>query len=228
MENKLVNKRNELIKLAQENTDDVNMIIYVFAINKKFDSLLKKLDDKIVKTNVNSIVKKGYLTSVEHFYQVLYHFINYISTKFWFVSNHKNYIVEKIINTNEAKEVLFHKEYIHDNNTIPYYKYHFNRAIVSNFYRFLRTIPISEEIYTFLKKHEINLENFTLNNENDINTLFNVLRLICICNNHNFGLLYIFDYKYNPKGIHHISGNFEGLIDRVNDNEEIYLRIIDS
>lgn len=228
MKNELVNKRNELIRLSKENTDDINMVIYVFAINKKLDFLLKKLDDKIVKTNVNSIVKKGYLTSVEHFYQVLYHFINYINTRFWFVSKHKNYMIEQIINTKEVEDVLFHKEYIHDNNTIPYYKYHFNRAIVSNFYRFLKTIPITEEIYTFLKRHNIDLESISLDNKKDINSLFNILRLICICNNHDFGLLYIFDYKYNPKGIHHISGNFEGLIDRVNDNEEIYLRIIDS
>lgn len=228
MNNKLLIRRNEIIKLSSENNDDVNIIIYIFAINHKLDSLLNKLDDINIPTEVKSIVKKNYLTSVEHFYQVLYHFINYINTNFWFISKHKNYIIEKIINTKEAEKVLYHKKYIHDNSTIPYYKYHFNKAIIANFYRFLKIIPISKDIYVFLKKHNINLDTMDIEKEDNINNLFYIIKLICVCNNHDFGLLYVFDDNLNPKGIQHTALNFEGLISTVEKYEEIYKKLLDN
>lgn len=228
MDDKLLYRRNEIIKLSSQNTDDVNMVIYVFAVNHKLDSLLKKLDDIDVPTNVSSIVKKGYLTSVEHFYQVLYHLINYINTNLWFVSKSKNYIIEKTISNKEAEAALFHKEYFHNNDTIPYYKYHFTKSIVANFYRFLKSIPISKEIYIFFKKYNIDIYTFNIDNEDDINKLFYILKLICIGNNHEFGLLYIFDDNLNPKGIQHVSGNFELLINKTEEYGDLYKKILDN
>ena len=58
MNDNLLEKRNEIIKLSSENTDDINMIIYIFAINHKLDNLLNKLDDTNIITNSKSIVKK--------------------------------------------------------------------------------------------------------------------------------------------------------------------------
>ncbi|MBR1377375.1 MAG: hypothetical protein IJ565_06170 [Bacilli bacterium] len=228
MNKKLEENRNKIIELSSENTDDVNMIIYVFAINKKLDSLLIKLDDLNVPTNVSSIVKKGYLTSVEHFYQVLYHFISYINTNLWFVSKTKNYIVDKIIHNKEAEASLYHKEYFHDNNTIPYYKHHFNKAIISNFYRFLNTIPMEKEIYLFLKKHGVDISKTDINKDKDIEKLLYVLKLICIANNSSFGLFYIFDDDLNLKGIQHVVGNFEILIEHAKEYEDVYKTILDN
>lgn len=228
MNEKLVENRNKIIKLSSENTDDVNMIIYVFAINKKLDSLLNKLDDLNVPTNVSSIVKKGYLTSVEHFYQVLYHFISYINTNLWFVSKNKNYIVDKIIHNKEAEEALYHKEYFHDNNTIPYYRHHFNKSIISNFYRFLNTIPMNKEIYTFLKKHDVDIFKIDIDMDENIEKLLYILKLICISNNSSYGLFYIFDDDLNLKGIQHVVGNFEILIEHAEKYEEIYKTILDN
>ena len=59
MNDNLLEKRNEIIKLSSENTDDINMIIYIFAINHKLDNLLNKLDDTNIITNSKSIVNKG-------------------------------------------------------------------------------------------------------------------------------------------------------------------------
>lgn len=226
MNDNLLEKRNEIIKLSSENTDDINMIIYIFAINHKLDNLLNKLDDTNIITNSKSIVKKGYLTPIEHFYQVLYCFINHINTNLWFISRSKNFIIEKIINNKEAEDVLFYKKYIHDNSNIPYYQNHFDKALVANFYRFIKTIPISEIIYSFFKKYELDIFNLNINSNENVSKLFYILKLICISNNHAYGLFYIFDDVINQKGIQHITGNFEILIMRAKKYEKIYNNLL--
>ena len=64
-----------------------------------------------------------------------------------------------------------------------------------------------------------------VSNEN-ISKLFYILKLICIANNHAYGLFYMFDDVINQKGIQHITGNFEILIMRAKKYEKIYNNLL--
>ena len=121
---------------------------------------------------------------------------------------------------------MFYKKYIHDNSNIPYYQNHFDKALVANFYRFIKTIPISEIIYSFFKKYDLDIFNLNIDSNENISKLFYILKLICIANNHAYGLFYMFDDVINQKGIQHITGNFEILIMRAKKYEKIYNNLL--
>lgn len=223
-------RKQKLIELLnnelKDEIDDINLHMYLLIKNNKLDSLISKLDDSKTITNTTSIVKKGFLTSEEQLLSLLYNLIHYVNKDFWFMKNHRSFFIEAIINSKEAENTLLSKKYFHNNNYLPFYKFHFQKIIINNFYNILKTIPKTEIISNFLKKHKIELDKINSKNHNDVEQIYNLLKLICICNNDRFNLFYILDDKNKNKISDMLITQFELLIEETNKKEKNIIALL--
>lgn len=223
---KLKERKKKIIKLLNIDFNDVNILIYMLIKKNNLDNLISKLDDVNTPTNCTSIVKKGYLTSEEQFLSILYNFIHHINTDFWFMNNYRISFIKTILSNDEAENLLLTKKYFHDNNNIPYYKYHFHKTTILNFYNIIIKIPQTKIIKCFLKKHNIDdINKININNAEDVEKIYKILKLICICNNDRFALLYLFESKVNDKMIDMLKIQLETLIKRTYKKEKAILTL---
>lgn len=187
--------------------------MYFWLCNGKLDNIICKMDDVKIITNTSSIVKKGYLTSEEHFLEVLYHVINTINIDFGFVKM-KNSIMELMIKNPKSYKLLLSKKYIGNNNYIPYYQLNFKKFCLFNFLEILNFVDKTPIIVHFFKSNNIDINNIKLNRKADVENLYSILLLICLCNGTSYGLYYIFEYKPNPKSKDICTIQLEMLIEK--------------
>ena len=206
-------RKKKLLKLLEKDFSEHSALSYLLIRTGKLDNVIKKMNNEITIPNATCLVKKGYLSSEEQFIDVLYHVIRRINVNFWFLTE-KNTIIEAILNFDETLPLLLNKNYVGNNDFIPFYNYHTEKACVCNFYKILKFIDRSILIDNFLKDNKINIDKFNLNSEKDVEKLFNLLRLICICNCNSYHLFYIFSDNMNERNKNMYKTQIEILIER--------------
>lgn len=220
MDTKLLRKRKEKIKrILKKQQNEYCALMYVLVNNNSLDYVISKMDDINIIPNTTSLVKKGYLSSEEHFLQVLYHVINSINIDFWTVVN-KNYITELILKHPKSAKVLLSKKYIGNNSFIPYYQFNIKKTCIYGFCDILKFVYKTETIVDFFKKNNVDIHNFNLKRKKDVENIYNTLVMICMCNYSLFGLYYIFNSEIDPKLRDMCTIQLEMLIERTRKIED--------
>lgn len=206
MHNKLSLDRRKLMNITLDNDFSNDSLIYQLLKNKTLDSYIKILDKTKVHLKSNSIIKKGYLTAKEQFIDIVNNTIGYIDYDFFFLGKYKKIIIENIFSYKENNEYIFSKNYWGDNTHIPYFNYNIKRLVITGFYNNLKTLTtISQEINFLLKNNNIVLKKVNLNLEKDVDILYNLLKLLAICNSNNYCSIYLFsEFNTSVNKIQHM------------------------
>lgn len=184
-------KLEKLEKLILKNYTEINIIIYFLLVNHKLDNIIEKLDEQEVILEQSSVIKKGYLTSEEQLLDTLKYLIDCFDNEFWFIKTNRNIIIDCLIHSPRAKELIYSKKYIGDNQYIDYFFELFQNIMIDNFKKILlySNIDLKE---LFQKNHIQNL--------NDEKNIYRFLKLICLCNCTSYNLIYLFDNHINTIG----------------------------
>lgn len=217
MKKEFVQKKKKLEKLILNNYTEINIIIYFLLINHKLDNIIEKLDDKEVTLNQISVVKKGYLTSEEQLLDTLKYIIDCFDNEFWFIKTNRNIIIDCLINSPRAKELIYSKKYIGDNQYIDYFFELFQNIMIDNFKKIL--------LYSTIDLQEIFKKN-KIKNLNDVKNVYRLLKLICLCNCTSYNLIYLFDNHINTTGKDFCLIQLEILFDRTYKLQEDALNFI--
>lgn len=210
----LPQRKKTLKNVIKKNYSECSTLAYLLIHTGKLDNVIKKLNNKIAITDTNCIIKKGFLTSEEQFVSVLEHIIYRMNTYFWFLTT-KNTIIELILNYEETEKLLLSKKYVGNNSYISFYDFYTKRSCVSSFYKLLKSNELnSTTISKFLTSHKIDINTIDIDNEQDIEKLFKILRLICICNYNSYQLFYLFNDKIEAKNKIMYQYQLETLIER--------------
>lgn len=199
MENKILEKRKEKLKqILNKEQNEYCTLMYFLITNNKLDSVIKQMDDINIIPNTTCLVKKGYLTTEEHFIEVLYHVINCINTDFWTVRK-KDTIIEYMLIHPKSSKLLLSKKYIGNNDFIPYYQFNIKKICIYGFCDILKFVYKTDTIVNFFKNHNVDICNFNLKRKKDVENIYNILILICMCNYASFGLYYIFNFNVDSR-----------------------------
>lgn len=223
---KLLQRKNKILQIIEKNCSDANSILYLLIKNNHLDNIIANINDKVSIPNVTSIVKKGYLTSEEQFVEVACHIIHRINMEFCFLSD-RNLIIEFILNYKETLPLLLTKKYVGNNRNIPYFTFYIKRACVSNFYNILKFIDKNELIDNFLSINKINLKKCNIDSKKDVEKLFNILKIICLCNINSFHSFYLFDNRMDERNKDMYEIQLEILIENTIKNQEIAKKFIE-
>lgn len=153
-------------------------LIFTFLLENTLDNYINNLDNNKVKININTVVKKGYLTSEEQFLSILDSFITYLLS---IINNIK--LLEKIFDmcvNNEHGKILLSKKYIFDNDNINYFYNKFNLMIINNFYN--NIFALKRELMYELDTIDIKVEKYNINNPQNIKKIAQLLGDICFIN----------------------------------------------
>lgn len=153
-------------------------LIFTFLLGNTLDNYINNLDNNKVKININTVVKKGYLTSEEQFLSILDSFITYLLS---IINNIK--LLEKTFDmcvNNEHGKILLSKKYIFDNDNINYFYNKFNLMIINNFYN--NIFALKRELMYELDTIDIKVEKYNINNPQSIKKIAQLLGDICFIN----------------------------------------------
>lgn len=153
-------------------------LIFTFLLGNTLDNYINNLDNNKVKININTVVKKGYLTSEEQFLSILDSFITYLLS---IINNIK--LLEKIFDmcvNNDHGKILLSKKYIFDNDNINYFYNKFNLMIINNFYN--NIFALKRELMYELDTIDIKVEKYNINNPQNIKKIAQLLGDICFIN----------------------------------------------
>lgn len=229
MDTKLLEKRKEkLKKILNKDQHEYCALMYFLISNNKLDSVIKQMDNINIIPNTTCLVKKGYLTTEEHFLEVLYHVINQINTDFWTVRK-KNTIIEYMLTHPNSAKLLLSKKYIGNNDFIPYYQFNIKKVCIYGFCDILKFVYKTKTIVKFFKDNNVDIYNFNLTRKQDVENIYNILVLICMCNYSSYGLYYIFNFNVNPKMRDMCTVQLEMLIEKtekIKDKARDFLNIL--
>ena len=198
---KSLEERKEIIcKLALEQYD-IGALIYKYVKEGSLDHIISKITDVKTKTIKTSFVPKGYLTGEEQFVDVLCQFITRFNHYFAPIE-HKGMVIQEIL-ASQVPKFLLCKNYVGDNNFIPYYQFNMKQCIVNNFYNNIKAIY---DTYSEFFKYFGITKNMSLKNEKTVDLLFDLLHEMVWCN-------------YDEYGIFNLFSDYETMI-KENDNEE--------
>lgn len=222
----LKQRKRNILRIVEKSYSDTNSILYLLIKNNRLDNVIKNINDEIAIPNVTSIVKKGYLTSEEQFVEVACHVIHRINIELCFLTD-RNIILNFILNYKESLPMLMTKRYVGDNRNIPFFTFHIKRACVSNFYNILKFIKRNEIINNFLLTNKIKLEKCSIDSKTDVEKLFNILKIICLCNTNSFHLFYLFDDRIDERSRDMYEIQLEILIEKTIKDQEIVKKFIE-
>jgi len=206
-------RREKLKKLINKDQNEYSALMYFLISNNKLDLVINQMNDINIIPNTTCIVKKGYLTTEEHFLSVLYHVINIINTDFWIVRK-KNNIIEYMLTHPNSSKILLSKKYIGNNDFIPYYLYNIKKLCIYGLCDILKFVYKTGTIIRFFKDNDIDIFNFNLTRKKDVENIYNTLILICICNYSSYGLYYIFNFNVDEKMRDMCTTQLEMLIEK--------------
>lgn len=213
MKNKIIrNKR--LKKIITQNYSENGSLIYFLIVTNSLNEVIQHLDNIRTFPNSTSLIKKGYLTSEEQFIDVLKYIISRFNIDFWFLRKNGNTIIKYILTCEETLPLLFSKKYVGDSKFCSYYTLEYKKSCIMNFYKILKSIEKTNIIVSFLEENKIDLKNFDTNSNKDVDSLYQALRLLCLCNCNSFGLLYLFDGNINERNKNMYCIQLEMLIEK--------------
>lgn len=201
----LKKKKEKIKKILEEKYTETNIIIYFLLINHKLDNIIASLDDVIVIPEIANTIKKGYLTSEEQFVEMLKYIIDTFNNEFWFIRSNRNIILDCLINSKEAREILYSKKYLGDNQYIDYFFGLFQKMMVHSFQKIIIDSTIDMDMF---------LRESHLDSLRDEKKLYAVLKLICLCNCTSYQLIYLFDSNLDKRNKHFYTMQLEIILDR--------------
>lgn len=158
------------------------------------DKLLSKITDVTTKINSTAIIKKKKISGSEQFLIMLDDFIYRFKEDFHFLNRSADYIIELSLQRDKYTKYLLSKNYIGNNDFIPYFNYNYKRLIVYGFYYNLKVLAkYSDIIKDFAINNNIDIKKNLLNKQKDLNILYNLLKKISCCNVKEFNNILLFE-----------------------------------
>ena len=125
---------------------------------------------------------------------ILSKFIYVFKDDFYFLNNTFDSIVEALLQNNNYNKFLLCKKYFGNNEYMPYFSFEFRRLIVCGFYNNLKILSKeSPLINKFIEDSQIILKNNLLDNNKGIESLYNALLKISICNAKEMNTILLFE-----------------------------------
>lgn len=195
MNNKLRERKEQLLKDVLE-SDKIgtsqNLCIYNLIKNGYLDETIKKLDNKSVKSNVDS---NEIYTANEQFLCLLNRLVNMIADDF-IVGSNLNIIAKLILEGCKQEyldEYLLCKYYIGDNSYINFFIYQLARIETNNFYHNIKNY-IDTRINPYLIKEKINIKKLDISDPKHVQEIKKLLKKICLANfDDSFEKVFLFD-----------------------------------
>ena len=168
-----------MLKMVISSKDILNKSFIIrFLLEDTLDSYIEKLDDDIVLIEIDSFVKKGYLTSEEQFISILDNFITYFLDIVSDVNFGEN-IFKVCINT-KVWDIFLDKKYFYDNDNMEYFYYHFNLVIIDSFYYNLNLFK--DDLIYELDSLALDMNRFDVKRKGDVKKVATLLSDICFVN----------------------------------------------
>lgn len=190
-------------QLKDEILKDTQNLTYAYLILRilnrgTLDKLTSKITNTKTKVNVTTITNKNYLSGNEQFLSLLNNFIYHFKEDFYFLQSNFENIIEILLQNEKHNKYLLCKKYIGNNNYISYFSNNIKRLTVSGFYNNLKKLSKkSELIKKFMKDNHINSRICLISNPSELETLYNLLKKISICNAKTSNNIMLFqDIKY--------------------------------
>ena len=177
--------------LKQEPTE-TNIYIYFFLINNKLDNILKNLEETTINQNIPTLNQSKSKSSEEQLIEILKYLIDTFNKEFWFLQENRALILESLINSKAADELIHTKKYINDNQYIEYFFNEFQKILISIFQQIIK--ETNNEKKLFLKRKDQKILK-------DQEKLYHFLKEICFCNNTSYHLIYLFDNNFSLQQI---------------------------
>lgn len=137
-----------------------------FLLEDTLDSYIEKLDEDIVLIEIDSFVKKGYLTSEEQFISILDNFITYFLDIVSDVNFGEN-IFKVCINT-KVWDIFLDKKYFYDNDNMEYFYYNLNL--------------LKDDLIYELDSLALDMNRFDVKRKGDVKKVATLLNDICFVN----------------------------------------------
>ncbi len=201
----LKKKKEKIKKIIKNKYTETNIIIYFLLINHKLDNIIGNLDNIIVIPEIANTTKKGYLTSEEQLVVMLQYLIDTFNNEFWFIKVNRNIILDCLINSDEAKHLLYSKKYFGDNRYIDDFFAVFQRITTNILKKIINNSAV--EVSDLLEDEQFK-------NLDDPKVLYHLLKLICLCNSTSYQLVYLFDTHYKKENQSFYTMQLEILLNR--------------
>lgn len=188
-------KKEELIKEILNSNTKYNYLILKLLNENKINELIKNITNKKTKLNINSLYKKNYLSPNQHFLMILSNTIYYFKEQFYFLNNNTDFIISILLQNKNNTKYLLTDKYIGNNKNLSFFNYNMKKLITNNYYNNIKKL---KETSPIIKKY-IKDTNITFNKK-DINTIYNNLIKISLCNATNSNNILLFeDINYYTK-----------------------------
>ena len=188
---KSLKKRKEILKeITLSNCTEENATILFLLLSDELDFLIQGLNDRKTVIRLHNMSEKKYLTSEEQFVRTLSYLIESFDRDFWFIQNNRMIILKCLIHSDEAKEILYSKKYLGDNENISYYTLLFQKLILENFIKNIKNS--NQNVKDLLDKLKIKEFNYS-------KELYSLFRVICLCNCNSYHLIYLFHHASNDE-----------------------------
>lgn len=156
-----------MLKMVISSKDILNKSFIIrFLLEDILDSYIEKLDDDIVLIEIDSFVKKGYLTSEEQFISILDNFITYFLDIVSDVNFGEN-IFKVCINT-KVWDIFLDKKYFYDNDNMEYFYYNLNL--------------LKDDLIYELDSLALDMNRFDVKRKGDVKKVATLLSDICFVN----------------------------------------------
>lgn len=156
-----------MLKMVISSKDILNKSFIIrFLLEDTLDSYIEKLDDDIGLIEIDSFVKKGYLTSEEQFISILDNFITYFLDIVSDVNFGEN-IFKVCINT-KVWDIFLDKKYFYDNDNMEYFYYNLNL--------------LKDDLIYELDSLALDINRFDVKRKGDVKKVATLLNDICFVN----------------------------------------------
>lgn len=185
-------RKKKMQEILKQEPTETNIYIYFFLTNNKLDNILKNLEETTINQNIPNLNQSKSKSSEEQLIEVLKYLIDTFNKEFWFLQENRALILESLINSKAADELIHTKKYINDNQYIEYFFNEFQKILISIFQQIIK--ETNNEKKLFLKRKDKKILK-------DQEKLYHFLKEICFCNNNSYHLIYLFDNNFSLQQI---------------------------
>lgn len=185
-------RKKKMQEILKQEPTETNIYIYFFLTNNKLDNILKNLEETTITQNIPTLNQSKSKSSEEQLIEVLKYLIDTFNKEFWFLQENRALILESLINSKAADELIHTKKYTNDNQHIEYFFNEFQKILISIFQQIIK--ETNNEKKLFLKRKDKKILK-------DQEKLYHFLKEICFCNNTSYHLIYLFDNNFSLQQI---------------------------
>lgn len=185
-------RKKKMQEILKQEPTETNIYIYFFLTNNKLDNILKNLEETTITQNIPTLNQSKSKSSEEQLIEVLKYLIDTFNKEFWFLQENRALILESLINSKAAAELIHTQKYTNDNQHIEYFFNEFQKILISIFQQIIK--ETNNEKKLFLKRKDKKILK-------DQEKLYHFLKEICFCNNTSYHLIYLFDNNFSLQQI---------------------------